>query len=173
MGLSLSARKLLSAELANSRRIIFFGAATLLLGLMVLAGWSLGIPALTSLIPGRQPMVIHAAICFCVAASTMIYRAFAPTPKPITGSGLDADRPHQNHRCGGTASAVYRCAGHSGIYRHSQFPLPDNEISRITVSHGIAFHHGDAMAVETLLVQADTALYEAKKYGRNTYRVAI
>ena len=86
MSLRLSGHQSSSAELTNSKRILFFGAVTLLLGLVVLIGWNLGISTLTSLIPGRQPMVINSAICFCIAGSAVIYRAFTPTPKSIVFS---------------------------------------------------------------------------------------
>jgi diguanylate cyclase (GGDEF)-like protein/PAS domain S-box-containing protein len=48
--------------------------------------------------------------------------------------------------------------------------LADGEIDTIQTSVGIAIYPDDAADRETLLTQADTALYRAKTEGRNTFR---
>jgi diguanylate cyclase (GGDEF)-like protein/PAS domain S-box-containing protein len=48
--------------------------------------------------------------------------------------------------------------------------LADEEVSTIQTSIGIAFYPDDSTERETLLSQADTALYRAKTDGRNTFR---
>ena len=40
----------------------------------------------------------------------------------------------------------------------------------VTASIGIVVHPGDDIGVETLLQNADSAMYEAKKHGRNNYQ---
>jgi len=47
--------------------------------------------------------------------------------------------------------------------------LDDHEL-HVTASIGIVVHPGDGTAVETLLQNADSAMYEAKKHGRNNYQ---
>ena len=42
----------------------------------------------------------------------------------------------------------------------------------VTVSVGVAAYQGDDVSGETLLAQADAALYAAKSAGRNTFRLA-
>jgi diguanylate cyclase (GGDEF)-like protein/PAS domain S-box-containing protein len=42
----------------------------------------------------------------------------------------------------------------------------------ITTSIGIALYHGDDLSHDKLLTRADQALYQAKKAGRNTFKVA-
>ena len=49
------------------------------------------------------------------------------------------------------------------------FALDDHEL-HVTASIGIVVHPGDGTAVETLLQNADSAMYEAKKHGRNNYQ---
>ncbi len=49
------------------------------------------------------------------------------------------------------------------------FALGDHEL-HVTASIGIVVHPGDGTAVETLLQNADSAMYEAKKHGRNNYQ---
>jgi diguanylate cyclase (GGDEF)-like protein/PAS domain S-box-containing protein len=51
------------------------------------------------------------------------------------------------------------------------FLLEDNTVN-ITVSIGLAYYHGGAQEPNALLKQADDMLYQAKKAGRNTYRIA-
>ncbi|TRM12155.1 EAL domain-containing protein [Lentibacillus cibarius] len=48
------------------------------------------------------------------------------------------------------------------------FTLHENEL-HVTVSIGISFHPHDGDNFETLLTQADSAMYRAKKAGRNNY----
>jgi diguanylate cyclase (GGDEF)-like protein len=47
----------------------------------------------------------------------------------------------------------------------------DGEASRIGASIGIALFPEHGTTIDDLLRQADAALYEAKRCGRNTYRV--
>jgi diguanylate cyclase (GGDEF)-like protein/PAS domain S-box-containing protein len=49
------------------------------------------------------------------------------------------------------------------------FQLENHELI-ITPSIGIATYNGNETDIETLLMQADTAMYQAKKKGRNNYR---
>ena len=49
------------------------------------------------------------------------------------------------------------------------FQLENHELI-ITPSLGIATYNGDKIDIETLLMQADTAMYHAKKKGRNNFR---
>jgi predicted signal transduction protein with EAL and GGDEF domain len=49
------------------------------------------------------------------------------------------------------------------------FPITEREIF-ITTSIGIAFYPGDGTDVETLLKNADVAMYKAKEAGKNTFR---
>ena len=49
------------------------------------------------------------------------------------------------------------------------FLLDDHEV-HVTASIGIVVHPGDGIGVETLLQNADSAMYEAKKHGRNNYQ---
>ncbi len=51
------------------------------------------------------------------------------------------------------------------------FLLEDNTVN-ITVSIGLAYYHGGAQEPPALLKLADDMLYQAKKAGRNTYRIA-
>ncbi len=49
------------------------------------------------------------------------------------------------------------------------FELDDHEL-HMTASIGIVIYPSDGTAVETLLKNADSAMYEAKKHGRNNYQ---
>lgn len=51
------------------------------------------------------------------------------------------------------------------------FSLEEHTVA-ITVSLGVAYYQGGPQNPDTLLKQADDALYLAKKAGRNTYRIA-
>jgi diguanylate cyclase (GGDEF)-like protein/PAS domain S-box-containing protein len=52
---------------------------------------------------------------------------------------------------------------------HQQFALPDQELG-ITTSIGISLYPSDGRDTETLLRNADAAMYRAKSDGRNAYR---
>ena len=54
--------------------------------------------------------------------------------------------------------------------RMQQDFMIDGTPLRVTASIGIAVYPGDGESVEHLLKNADTAMYEAKHQGRNTYR---
>jgi diguanylate cyclase (GGDEF)-like protein/PAS domain S-box-containing protein len=49
------------------------------------------------------------------------------------------------------------------------YVLDDHEL-HVTASIGIVVHPGDGTEVEALLQNADSAMYEAKKHGRNNYQ---
>jgi len=49
------------------------------------------------------------------------------------------------------------------------FIIGDNEVF-ITASVGIAVYPSDGKDIETLLINADVAMYEAKKHGKNNYQ---
>ncbi len=53
---------------------------------------------------------------------------------------------------------------------HDKIPTPTGEIS-LSSSVGIALFPGDGAEMETLLLHADKALYEAKKAGRNRFHM--
>lgn len=46
-----------------------------------------------------------------------------------------------------------------------------SEYFEVTVSIGISFYRGEAVDLEKLYQQADHALYESKKNGRNQYQI--
>ena len=46
-----------------------------------------------------------------------------------------------------------------------------SEYFEVTVSMGISFYRGEAVDLEKLYQQADHALYESKKNGRNQYQI--
>ncbi|HUX67628.1 MAG TPA: diguanylate cyclase [Terriglobales bacterium] len=47
----------------------------------------------------------------------------------------------------------------------------DGNMALVTASIGVAFYHGEEIAPDELLRRADTALYQAKRNGRNIFRV--
>lgn len=52
---------------------------------------------------------------------------------------------------------------------HKPFDINGHEI-KVTASIGITMHPNDALDIDTLIKYADTAMYQAKQAGRNTYR---
>ena len=50
---------------------------------------------------------------------------------------------------------------------------PEEGPAQVTISVGLAFTAGREMAPETLLSEADAALYAAKRAGRNRVETAV
>lgn len=69
----------------------------------------------------------------------------------------------------GTADAERVVAA---IYAALRQPIRlDEQVALVTASIGVAFYHGEEIAPDELLRRADTALYQAKRSGRNVFRV--
>lgn len=62
-------------------------------------------------------------------------------------------------------------AGKIGQAMQPPFSLEGHTV-KVTVSIGLAYYQGGPQKPEALLKQADDMLYQAKKAGRNTYRIA-
>jgi diguanylate cyclase (GGDEF)-like protein len=67
----------------------------------------------------------------------------------------------------GLAHAIEAAERLRGKVAAMQVPLERGVPLQITVSIGVACHSGDGVNLDTLLNQADTAMYEAKHAGRN------
>ncbi|HVA63292.1 MAG TPA: GGDEF domain-containing protein [Terriglobales bacterium] len=60
----------------------------------------------------------------------------------------------------------------AAIYAALRQPIRlDGQVALVTASIGVAFYRGEEIAPDELLRRADTALYQAKRSGRNVFRV--
>jgi diguanylate cyclase (GGDEF)-like protein/PAS domain S-box-containing protein len=62
----------------RKRAVVAIGAALVFLGIVVVAGWVLRLPALVQVLPGLKPMVLNTAICFVLCGAWLAIATLRP-----------------------------------------------------------------------------------------------